>query len=370
MIDQDKKRKNSNNNNNKGRATKKQKINDYQTIEITKKTSYNKQQEDVVADPQKTPFGPKDISIEESFFISNDEIFKKIQEKEIKKYQDSLIINPENKKKNKSSKKLTNDLVNKMNITLSDLLNNNNDDEMSEETEEGSSSQSSVNNMVTLYNSNDSDNEDSDINSPDNDSMTTDDIVRIRRQGIFNECFLCSWGNSEHDAIYSKNLEELKDMYMRLRPYTREEDLANMLHLYFMDKVWKPDSNMPILTPSMALEHIRNIGKTHTLNATEHIIDSIRLWSRVRDNLQYSMYHQDNKADKDQFNCLMNTQKILNSLYTMNIPKMLFKDPDCTINITRGPVFNIESLNENTEKIIKTKKITQTNIKRHKTIDI
>lgn len=399
LIGFDKKRKNTDSVG-KVRANKRQKINDYQTIEITQKTSYNKQQQQEEDSGQKTPFGPKDISnIEDSFFISNDDIFKKIQEKESQKYQNSLInmTNKKTDKNNKVGKKTNNDLVNKMNLTLCDLLNNINGDDddddnavddddndnMSEETEgEESASQSSINassshsssqslnnnKLVTIHQSKLLQRDDS-----DDDDYTHSDAILLASSAssqLYTECFLCSWGNSEHDAIYSKNLEELKTMYMNLRPYTREEDLANMLHLYFMEKVWKPDSNMPILTPIMALNHIRNIGKTHTLNATEHIIDSIRLWSRVRDNLQYSMYHQDNKADKDQFNCLMNTQKILNSLYTMNIPKMLFKDPDCTINISKGPLFKIESLNENTEKIIKTKKITQTNIKRKKSIEI
>lgn len=354
-----------------GRANKKQKIDDYQSIEITKKTSYkhNEQQ----------PFGPKDITETNngSFFISNDDSFKKLLEKENKKYVDSMITTKNNKKKNKKKKNKSNDLVNKMNLTLADLLNNNEDDEeedMSEETESGgehscshsSSSSSSYSSsspnkqIVTILNSNE-------------DSESNDDMVYYNKNSnssSFKECFLCSWGNSAHDGIYSKQLEELKNIYIKYRAFSTEEDLANMLYLYFIENIWTPNSNMPLLTPLIALEHIKNIGKTHTLNATEHIIDSIRLWSRVRDNLQYSLYHQDNKADKDQFNCLMNTQKILNSLYTMKPKNMSFIDPDCAINIMKGPLFKIETLNENTERIIKTKKITQTNIKNRKTLDI
>src|SRR4029078_1597886 len=164
LIGFDKKRKNTDSVG-KVRANKRQKINDYQTIEITQKTSYNKQQQQEEDSGQKTPFGPKDISnIEDSFFISNDDIFKKIQEKESQKYQNSLINmnNKKTDKKNKGSKKTNNDLVNKMNLTLCDLLNNINgddddeddndndnavyDDNMSEETEgEESASQSSIN---------------------------------------------------------------------------------------------------------------------------------------------------------------------------------------------------------------------------------
>lgn len=356
-----------------GRANKKQKIDDYQSIEITKKTSYkhNEQQ----------PFGPKDITETNngSFFISNDDSFKKLLEKENKKYVDSMITTKNNKKKNKKKKNKSNDLVNKMNLTLADLLNNNNneddDDEedMSEETDSGgehscshsssSSSYSSSPNkqIVPILNSNE-----------DSESGGDDNMVYYNKNSnsSFKECFLCSWGNSAHDGIYSKQLEELKNIYIKYRAFSTEEDLANMLYLYFIENIWTPNSNMPLLTPLIALEHIKNIGKTHTLNATEHIIDSIRLWSRVRDNLQYSLYHQDNKADKDQFNCLMNTQKILNSLYTMKPKNMSFIDPDCAINIMKGPLFKIETLNENTERIIKTKKITQTNIKNRKTLDI
>lgn len=353
------------------RANKKQKINDYQTIEITQKTSYNKQPTE-----DNAPFGPKDLCIDnESFFISNDDIFKRLQEKENKKYQESIVGSS---KKPVSKSKTTDELVNKMNLTLSDLLNNEEGEEEFEERDHededeepsnssSSSSQSSLLNKLVIHHNED----DSRLDVMDcEDDDEEEDSMLIQQPKLFKECFLCSHGNSEHDAIYSKHLAELKTMYMTYRGLIKNENLANMMYLYFMEHVYKPGSNMPILTPIMALEHMKNTGKSHTVNATEHLIDSIQLWARVRDNIQDAMYHQDKKADRDQLNGLVTAQKMLNSLYIIKLSNMHFRDPDCTINITKGPVFKIQSLSENNERIIKTKKITQTNIRRHKTIDI
>jgi hypothetical protein len=253
-----------------GRSNKKQKIDDYQSIEITKKTSYkhNEQQ------PQ-TPFGPKDIlEINGSFFVSNDDAFKKLQEKENKRYNDSIIINQNNKKKKKKKKKKKNDLVNKMNLTLADLLNN---DESEESENEGghshsspsspdsssssssssspSSSQQQQQQLVPVSNSN----EDSD-DSVGNDIVCYNNRRLLQLQNdnsSFKECFLCSWGNSAHDGIYSKQLEELKNIYIKYRAFTTEEDLANMLYLYFIENIWTPDSNMPLLTPVIAFKKYR-----------------------------------------------------------------------------------------------------------------
>jgi len=365
MIELNKKRKSPGNS--QKRPNKKQRIDDYQTIEITKKTTHNKPQQDP---GDEAPFGPKDNGCVDEFFISNDDIFQKVKEKENKKYQISL--NKHSSTPSSSHKNSTDDLVNKMNLSLCDLLNNVNTEgmEISEGEEEeaasdksscsSSSSQHSDNKIMTIVNHHEYSDDDSDDYS----------MLLPSRILLFEECFLCSWGNSEHDAIYSKNLAELKTIYMNNRGKIKNENLANMLHLYFMEHVYKPGTTMPILTPQMALEHMKNIGKSHTLNATEHIIESIELWTQVRDNIKHFMYHQDMKADKDQLNGLVTSQKMINSLYMMKPSTMSFRDPDCTINITKGPVFKIESLNENTERIIKTKKITQTNIRKKKTLDI
>jgi hypothetical protein len=143
-----------------------------------------------------------------------------------------------------------------------------------------------------------------------------------------------------------------------------------MLHLYFKKNIWNPNGDMPMLTANNALLHIKNIGKTHTLNADEHIIESIKLWSEIRTNLTATLNRPDGKCDKDQFNCLEKTQKIINELYKQDSSKLRFNDPNCRIDTT-GSLFKNVIFNENDEKNIRFKQITQSNIREKKrTIDI
>lgn len=358
---------------------KKQKINDYQTVEITEKTIHAKPSQD------KPPFGPKDINLninedEENFFISNDDIFEKLKEKESQKYL-SIIQSknhkniPPQQQQSSNNKQLDTD-----NLSLADLLCSNEGTRIEDEESENSDSNNIHNHLFQLCQENsltthchdsDDNNNEMVIGGDNDDGDDNDDNNNeFMFPPDYNECFLCSWGNSAHDGIYSHHLEELKRIYTTFRAYAPEEELANMLFSYYKENVYIPDRGMPMLTPIMALNHIRNIGKCHTLNAPEHVINSIRNWSKVSDNLLFTMFHKNNKIDKDQFNCFEKAQKIIDSLYLRDINKMNFRDADCRINITNGPIFKRESINENLEKIIKTNKTTQLNITKGKTINI
>jgi len=350
-----KKRKISTNQKPNNKQPKKKKINEnHENIdnEITSKTSYT--YNNTKTEPTLNSIFKSE---NESFFISNDDLFDKYMEKEKEKYKEN------NKNKNHhhqnrnddNTQLLTNELLNFFCNGGDDCNNNNNNNGYEIEDlhhhqndSESLSSHKSYSDEI-YYNENSYDDEEEDDE---------------------NECFLCSWGNSAHDGIYSQHLQKLRDIYIKNRAYVQDEALALMLHLYFKENVWDPRINgMPMLTSRNALMHIRNFGKTHTLNASEHVIESIRFWSKVHQNLSKSLFRQDEKIDKDQFNCLKETQKLLDGFYSKDISKLNFIDPDMRIDTT-GSLFKIKTFNINDENIIKNKRLTQKKIQDNRTLDI
>lgn len=350
-----KKRKSPTNQKQNNNQSKRKKVNeDHENIdnEITSKTSYTYNNTTSKSDPitSNTIFKSEN----ESFFISNDDLFERYMEKEKEKFKE----NNKNKNYHQNFKNDIDDSTQLLTNELLELFCNDNCYELEDNHQNSSSSSSSESLLHHHHKSYNVDEFYCDENSYDENDNEND------------ECFLCSWGNSAHDGIYSQHLQKLRDIYIKNRAYVQDEALALMLHLYFRENVWDPRvKGMPMLTYTNALMHIKNFGKTHTLNASEHVIESIRFWSKVHQNISKSLFRQDEKIDKDQFNCLKETQKLLDGFYAKDINKLNFKDPDMRIDTT-GSLFKIKTFNTNDEKIIKNKKITQDNIKKNRTIDI
>jgi hypothetical protein len=310
--------------------------------DITSKTSYSNTTGSSTSTTIKTnPLFDQD----EPFYISHEDLFKQHLDKEKLKFKEKT-----NKKRKRQQQydegtdKLTNELIGFF------------CDDINIQSYESLSSQSSSQQQYH----DDDDGEECDNDEECESLFTVDD----------NECFLCSFGNSSHDSIYSKDLKKLREIYSSYRPFVQDEVLANMLALYFKKNVWNPNSDMPFLTAKNALMHIKNFGKSHTLNADEHIIESIKLWSEIKTNIIATLNRPDGKCDKDQFNCLEKTQKIINELYKQDSSKLRFNDPNCRIDTT-GSLFKNMVFNENDEKNIRLKQITQSNIgEKKRTIDI
>lgn len=352
--------------------TKKQKLNDF-----TSKSSY------------KTPFGASDIQItDDSFFVSNNDKFQKLKDKEIEKYQKLLTkLNKSNQNKNlnnnnnnsydSETSEITKDLMNIFNCNI-----NKNDEKdsllhnllyKSSSSLDSTQSSQSINNDIKIkeeengeqlinYDFNDED-EEKEEDEEGNENYL-EEIYPVEHE----ECFLCSRGNSFHDIIYAKELENLKDIYNNQRAFSSDEELANTIHLYYKKHIYIKNKSMPMLTSQNVLLHLKNYGSDHTLNADEHIIKSVRIWARTRDNLLNILFHQDGKIDKDHFNCLEKTQKILDSLYKTKLADLNFRDPNCRI-FMKGSLFKISTLVENDEKIIKSNSKTKLNICNNRIID-
>lgn len=304
-------------------------------MEITSKTTHiQSTQQNPKTSPKKLPFGSTDINENEYIYVSNEEYFKKLLIREKEKY--NLLL-----------KKLNN----------LNLINNNN---------------------KRNFNSDNSDNSDEEVRSQtellkfvNDDSSSL--ITLIDQSELFpleqEECFLCSWGNSAHDEIYSKDVNRLKDIYRKYRPFCRKTELANMLYLYYMNNIYDINGkSLPKFTPSNALNHIRNIGKSHTKNADEHVIEGIETLAEMCENFKSILFRNDGGLNKDAFNCFKDAFKTMHDLYKVDLTKLNFRDHDMIIDL-QGPIFKRQIFNENDENILKSKKITSNHINSHRTFD-
>jgi len=172
-----------------------------------------------------------------------------------------------------------------------------------------------------------------------------------------NHCFLCSWGNNVHDAIYAFHVNHLQKIYIESRPYSCDEEVANSMYLYYSKNIRnensKENKHLPQMTPLSVLNHIRNKGKKHTLNASEHVIQSIRLWSMIIDNISAVSFNEDGTPNTKYISILEKSQKMIDSLYARDTNKMNFNDPQCNIDTKRGAIFKLEPLDEKKALVIK-----------------
>lgn len=335
--DNPKKRKNDRIQDTNKRSTKRQKINDKEHNDITTKTtiSNNKQKIDI--------FNSKDSKTDESIvYISLEQRFNTIMNRDNVnfKYKSHHNKNDNNTTKDDITDKFSNDMLLLFNCKPIDSSQSN-----SEPNSELSQSNLILDENVT--------------------KQSIDEELNIIEHSNNSECFLCTCGNSSHDEIYAKDLDELKDIYIKNRAFCKDIDLAKMMNMYYMEYIYNARNNLPVLTVEMALSHIKNKGYGHTLNSQEHVISSIRSWKKIFDCLEDVLFNIDGQLDKKHFDALEKSQKILDVLYQKDVRKLNFNDPDTNI-VCKGPVFQRTVMDSNTEKIIqnniKTKeKLTQQN---------
>jgi len=134
------------------------------------------------------------------------------------------------------------------------------------------------------------------------------------------ECFLCAWGNRFHDGVKAKKVNRLFDIVDGYGMCDNIE-LAQQLHLYFKESVYKPGQGMSMLTKEIALEHIEGM---HTLSAIIFIGQSIKTWMKVFFNSANTLYKANGKIDKEASILMKDSQKMLNELYKMDPSKLNF----------------------------------------------
>jgi|ERR1041385_7106741 hypothetical protein len=324
------------------KSNKRQKINEDESIEITTKTSIPTKKN---ANINNGMFGPNVTKVEElASYISLDENFNYILDQDKSKF---LITRKKKKKNTKENdnhnKKFTDDIMSLFDCESSQSNNNSgNSDECN--TQE-------VNLDVDDF---------MNINMQQDDNESQEDEEEYIE---CDECFFCTVGNTSHDEIYAKHLNKLKQIYIENRMRCRDEDLAKMLVLYYNEHIYNKnsDENLPILTEEMALSHIKNRGYTHTLNASEHIISSLKSWRKIFDCIASVVFTSDKQIDNKNFNALHKCQLIMNSLFGTNMKKLNFNDPDTNISYT-GSLFQRTLLPPNDEKIRKINRQTKRNL--------
>jgi hypothetical protein len=134
------------------------------------------------------------------------------------------------------------------------------------------------------------------------------------------ECFLCSWGNPQHDRIKAKHVNILfgiMDQYAGCHNI----ELALQMELYYKAKVYRPNCGMAMLTKEIALEHIEGL---HSLSATLFLGESIKACKMIMFGLQNVMFNAKRKCDNTTFNQFEKIVKLTCMLYKMDPDTMLF----------------------------------------------
>jgi hypothetical protein len=322
--DNPKKRKNSKIQDSNKRSTKKQKINDKEHNDITTKTTINNKQKIDI-------FNSKDSKTDEPIvYISLDQRFNNIMNRDNYRKSVNFKCNPLNNNTTKDdiTDKFSNDMLLLFNCKPID----------------SSQSNSEPNSELSQNNTNLDEN---------GTKQLIDELPcpPVSDHSNTSECFLCTCGNASHDEIYAKDLDELKDIYVKNRAFCKDDDLAKMMNMYYMEYIYNGRNDLPILTEEMALAHIKNKGYSHTLNSQEHVISSIRSWKKIFDCLVDVLFNIDGQLDKKHFDALEKSQKILDVLYQKDVRKLNFNDPDTNV-ICKGPVFQRTIMDSNTEKIL------------------
>ena len=174
----------------------------------------------------------------------------------------------------------------------------------------------------------------------------------------WTECFLCGYGDNQHDGIKAKHVQVLFGI---MRNYGLRDNmvLAQHLHLYFKNKVYREDSSMPMLTKEIALAHIEGL---HSLSASIFLGESIRKWKRVCFSFENIIFKANGKYDDRAFVNFEKAQKMLNMLYKMKIDDMPFNPNQSQEDLNRllgAPMIIIPELKERQDHDKRSKKTKQ-----------
>jgi len=159
-------------------------------------------------------------------------------------------------------------------------------------------------------------------------------------KGKHIECFLCAWGDLYHDGIKAKHVNKLNDI-MKNYGGCSNEDLAQMLHLYFKRFVYKENKGMTMLTAEIALEHIEE----HVLASDIFIGESIRLFKKIRYSIASRLFYENGRFDRHEMTAIINVQKMLNTLMGLNQANLNFNQGRGRQDMNKiGNYFNIMPL--------------------------
>lgn len=137
------------------------------------------------------------------------------------------------------------------------------------------------------------------------------------------ECFLCSWGNKQHDGIEAPHVNKLVDIVKTNYAVHDNVDLAWEMHLYFKEDIYDPTTGMEMLTPEAALDHIEGM---HSLDAIMYIGEMTRKLKKLYFMLEQSVCFEDGTLDIKVLDQMWKCLKAMNELYKMKPKEMNFSN--------------------------------------------
>lgn len=137
------------------------------------------------------------------------------------------------------------------------------------------------------------------------------------------ECFLCGWGNVQHDSIEAPHINKMVDIIELNKGIHSPWDIAIQVSTYFMKDVYDPESGMDVLTPEIVYDHIINC---HSLDAASHIAERIRKRKQYIFIMEQNVVLEDGSVDIKMMEQIDKCDKILLELYGKKPSLMMFSN--------------------------------------------
>ena len=159
---------------------------------------------------------------------------------------------------------------------------------------------------------------------------------RRRYISIQDDCFLCAWGNKFHDGIRVPHIQALYLMIDKFYGRMTNDDLANMVHLYYKRKIYRHGCGMQMLMPYVVVQHLEG---NHSLSAVNFLVESVKDYMHIRAIAKDSIYQADGTIDYKAFGMHEKAQTKIEKLYLMKIQNMNFNDGVTTEDINSKGVY-------------------------------
>ncbi len=156
---------------------------------------------------------------------------------------------------------------------------------------------------------------------------------------IQDDCFLCAWGNKFHDGIRVPHIQAMYQMIDKFYGRMTNEDLANMVHMYYRRKVYRHGCGMQMLMPYVIVQHLEG---NHSMAAVSFLIESVKDYKHIRAIAKDSIYQADGTIDYKAFAMHEKAQSKLEKLYLMKIQNMNFNNGATTEDLnSKGAYANL-----------------------------
>lgn len=137
------------------------------------------------------------------------------------------------------------------------------------------------------------------------------------------ECFLCGWGNVQHDSIEAPHITEMVNMITINRGVHHDWDIAIQVSTYFMEDVYDPETGMEELTPEIVFDHL--IGN-HSLDASSYIAQRIKKRKEYLFVMEQNLILEDGSLDHKMMDQINKNESIIMELYAKKPATLMFSN--------------------------------------------